>query len=163
MRKIITSTAVAVFVLGTLALFASTVSQSFVIHEQGSIISQLAANNDALRDQVLAQGESPVAPPAEQVTGQPGVPGAVGAAGRDGRDGADGQNGVDGADGAAGADGKAGADGAPGQPGPAGPAGAAGPTCVEGTTLVTYWVRTRETSDPLEAPQLRQVAVCAVI
>ncbi|MGE0399957.1 MAG: hypothetical protein AB7T06_24795 [Kofleriaceae bacterium] len=53
----------------------------------GQQVQQLAANNDALREQVLSQGEEPVAPPAEQITGEPGAPGATGAQGPAGLNG----------------------------------------------------------------------------
>lgn len=73
-------------------MIVAVISGAFVNWNQSQInlsqqqqIAQLSANNDALREQVLAQGETPVAPPAEAVTGAKGDPGTTGANGRDGR------------------------------------------------------------------------------
>lgn len=117
------------------AMIVAVISGAFVNWNQSQInlsqqqqIEQLSANNDALREQVLAQGETPVAPPAEAVTGAKGVSGfvcqadstwlvlyddstrqtltgpCIGATGSPGIgiDGKDGTNGIDGAPGAAG-------------------------------------------------------------
>lgn len=121
-------------------LVASNVTQSSTLREQSGIISTLSANNDALREQVKAQGQVPVAPPAHDVVGEKGDPGNSGPQGVPGRpptseeistavraycsvfngcmgpQGSAGSNGANGADGAPGPAGPAGADGAPGQP-----------------------------------------------
>ena len=106
-------------------------------------IDRLSAGNDALRVQVQEQGEIPVAPPAETVTGETGAEGlqgprgftgdrgdagVIGIAGIPGQTGSPGVDGAGGADGADGADsvtpGPVGATGADSTtPGPAGPAG----------------------------------------
>ncbi len=94
----------------------------------------LAQTVDLLRRQLLREGVTPAAPPADTIVeglpGPPGPAGAVGAPGLDGLPGASvtgprGLPGVDGKDGAAGQAGGAGKDGV-GEPGTDGKDGAAG-------------------------------------
>jgi hypothetical protein len=148
----------------TIGLVASNIALSQTGHDQASIISTLSANNDALRKQVEAQGQTPVAPPAGDVVEQKGDAGPAGPPGPgpdDGQvydavrgycglhQGCMGSAGENGEPGAAGADG---ADGAPGPAGPAGPAGAAGQPPVSWTytdTLGRDHTCTR--TDPFDA------------
>lgn len=123
---------------------------------RGTAVSTLAADVRALRAQVQAAGQSPVAPdPAAAVpnlpqrtvvpipgpAGPPGLDGSPGATGPAGSPGPSGAAGVDGAQGPAGDPGPAGPQGDPGPAGPAGPQGPAGPagkdgqTCPDGYTL----------------------------
>ncbi|MFF9238369.1 collagen-like protein [Streptomyces sp. NPDC014776] len=110
---------------------------------RGTAVSTLAGDVRALREQVKAEGKTPVAPdPAKAVEdlparakvpvpipgppGPPGPPGSAGPAGPPGRSGADGVPGVPGAAGATGPPGPAGPEGPQGEQGPAGPPGPAG-------------------------------------
>jgi hypothetical protein len=122
---------------------------------RGQAVSTLASDVRALRTQVKAGGETPVAPdpsdavddlpararvpvpipgppgvPGQRgeagVPGEPGSPGASGSPGQDGRDGADGEAGAAGESGAEGPAGPAGPPGAKGEPGPAGVQGEKG-------------------------------------
>ncbi|MFJ8784947.1 collagen-like protein [Streptomyces sp. NPDC102476] len=113
---------------------------------RGTAVSTLAGDVRALRQQVKAGGETPVAPdptkavanlPARAevpvpIPGPPGPSGSPGVTGTPGKNGADGSPGAAGEPGAAGPTGPAGAQGEPGpagpqgEPGPAGPAGPAG-------------------------------------
>jgi hypothetical protein len=119
-------------------------------NQRGHAVDTLAADVRALRAQVQAAGQSPVAPdPASAVLnlparivvpipgprGEPGLPGVPGTPGSPGASGAPGVAGQDGAAGRDGVDGKPGADGkdgAPGQPGEKGDPGAPGPACPTG-------------------------------
>ncbi len=111
----------------------------------GVVSSSLATDVEALRAQILALGERPVAPDPEVtvreviretgeqgVAGLQGVQGIQGLAGRDGRDSITPACGFEAAQcqGAAGVDGRDGLDGAPGAdstvPGPQGPQGSQG-------------------------------------
>ncbi|MFF7550958.1 collagen-like protein [Streptomyces canus] len=105
---------------------------------RGTAVSTLAGDVRALRQQVKAGGETPVAPdPAAAVSDLPAraevpvpIPGPPGPSGSPGASGAPGTNGVDGSPGAAGepgAVGPTGPAGAQGEPGPAGPQGEPGP------------------------------------
>jgi hypothetical protein len=113
--------------------------------KRGTAVSTLAGDVRALRAQVQAQGETPVAPDpsravedlpdrAEVPVPVPGPPGPEGAPGSPGPTGSPGQNGTDGTDGvgSAGPTGAAGTDGAAGPPGPAGPQGDPGPAGPQG-------------------------------
>lgn len=113
---------------------------------RGDAVSTLAGDVRALREQVKAQGETPVAPDPTQAvedlperaevpvpipgprgaTGERGEPGEAGASGAPGRDG------VDGSPGEIGATGPAGPQGEPGVAGPPGPAGQDGRDGVDG-------------------------------
>lgn len=128
-------------------------------NRRGDAVSTLASDVRALRAQVQAAGQSPVAPdPASAVpslparivvpipgpSGPAGAPGTSGPAGSPGPSGATGPAGLPGAAGQDGAAGPAGPPGAQGDPGPAGPTGPAGPegppgpagpTCPDGYTL----------------------------
>ncbi|MFH9073461.1 hypothetical protein [Streptomyces alboflavus] len=122
---------------------------------RGEAVSTLAGDVRALREQVKAEGEEPVAPdptravedlperaevpvPIPGPRGPAGEPGQSGASGRPGEDGASGRDGADGAggdpgpSGAPGAPGSSGADGAAGPPGPQGEPGPAGPAGEQG-------------------------------
>lgn len=116
--------------------------------KRGTAVSTLAGDVRALRAQVQAQGETPVAPDpsravedlpdrAEVPVPIPGPPGPEGAPGSPGPTGAPGEDGTDGVGsagptGAAGTPGAAGTDGAAGPPGPAGPQGDPGPAGPQG-------------------------------
>jgi hypothetical protein len=131
---------------------------------RGEAVSTLAGDVRALRAQVQAEGETPVAPdPTRAVedlpdraevpvpipgprgaAGAQGEPGPSGSPGRDGVDGADGEAGEPGAVGPSGPAGPVGPSGARGEPGPVGPQGErgatgergpAGPSCPEGYSL----------------------------
>lgn len=125
---------------------ASAVAEA---NQRGRAVSTLADDVRALRAQVQAAGQSPVAPdpasavpelPARTVvpipgpsgppgaTGPAGPPGASGPSGSPGPGGSPGVPGVDGAQGAAGKDGADGPQGPAGPTGPQGPAGPTGPT-----------------------------------
>lgn len=119
---------------------------------RGEAVSTLAGDVRALRQQVEAEGEEPVAPdPSEAVEDLPDraevpvpIPGPPGADGEDGVDGKPGATGPPGSDGRDGADGKPGAvgpvgpsgpvgpPGPQGEPGPAGPQGAPGADGADG-------------------------------
>lgn len=128
---------------------------------RGTAVSTLAGDVRALRAQVEAQGETPVAPDptkavedlpdraevpvpipgargAQGEKGEPGEPGASGAPGRDGVDGSPGASGPPGAPGADGASGPQGVQGERGEKGEKGDTGAQGPpgpSCPEGYGL----------------------------
>jgi hypothetical protein len=102
---------------------------------RGDAVSVLAGDVRALREQVMGEGEVPVAPdPTMAVEDLPDrvevpvpIPGPPGADGEDGEDGAPGDRGSPGPSGSPGRDGSDGADGQPGGVGPSGPVGPAGP------------------------------------
>jgi len=132
-RKALAVGASVAFAAGVIALSVTAVAQSVALQQQGSVIATLSANNDALREQVIEQGEQPVAPPSDEVTdeaptvpGPQGQPGPQGPRGEPGEDGKDGPAGPPGPAGTNGTDGAAGATGATGPAGPAGPSGAPG-------------------------------------
>lgn len=128
---------------------------------RGTAVSTLAGDVRALREQVQAEGKTPVAPdPAKAVDdlparakvpvpipGPPGPPGPSGSAGPSGPPGRSGAAGVPGAVGPTGPAGPAGPAGPQGEHGPAGPPGPPGPagqdgkdgkdgqTCPDGYTL----------------------------
>ena len=105
----------------------------------GMLRSEAEALSVALtqqREQATNAGQTPVAPPAEDIRRDPtivegppgqsgpgGPPGPEGDRGPSGLPGPTGPPGVDGADGDGGPPGTVGTDGAAGEPGPAGPAG----------------------------------------
>jgi hypothetical protein len=107
---------------------------------RGNAVSTLAGDVRALRQQVRAEGATPVAPdptaavsdlPARAevpvpIPGPAGPTGARGETGEPGAAGKDGTNGSPGASGAPGPVGPTGPAGAQGEPGPAGPAGPQG-------------------------------------
>ncbi|WP_405960838.1 collagen-like protein [Streptomyces sp. NBC_00024] len=110
---------------------------------RGTAVSTLAGDVRALREQVLGEGEIPVAPDptaavedlpdrAEVPVPIPGPPGADGEDGVDGEPGPSGSPGSDGSDGAAGMPGAAGPSGAAGPAGPPGPQGEPGPAGPQG-------------------------------
>lgn len=112
-------------------------------NKRGTAVSTLAGDVRALRQQVKAQGGTPVAPdPTKAVDNLPAraavpvpIPGPAGASGAPGQTGAAGSPGASGAPGVAGSPGAAGATGETGPVGPAGPAGAQGeqgPTGAQG-------------------------------
>ncbi|MFF4346830.1 collagen-like protein [Streptomyces sp. NPDC001530] len=124
---------------------------------RGTAVSTLAGDVRALRQQVKAEGKTPVAPdPTKAVSNLPDraevpvpIPGPKGDKGDTGSPGPTGSPGSVGASGEPGAPGAAGADGAQGEPGPAGPQGEqgpkgdtgeqgpAGPNCPDGYSLQT--------------------------
>ncbi len=110
---------------------------------RGEAVSTLAGDVRALRSQVQAGGETPVAPDptravedlpsrAEVPVPIPGPPGPPGPAGSPGPSGSPGAAGMAGSPGVAGASGSPGVPGAVGATGPAGPAGPVGPQGVPG-------------------------------
>lgn len=126
--------------------------------KRGTAVGTLAGDVRALREQVKAEGKTPVAPdpsravdnltdrtevpvPIPGPRGAPGQPGKNGANGNDGTSGQNGAPGTPGADGAQGPQGEAGAQGpqgeqgAQGEQGPRGEQGPAGPTCPDGYSL----------------------------
>jgi hypothetical protein len=131
--------------------------------KRGDAVSTLAGDVRALRQQVQAEGKTPVAPdPSRAVEdlparaevpvpipgprgatgakGDPGEPGASGAPGQDGEDGADGTPGETGATGPQGETGPMGPSGPQGDQGPQGeqgPPGPAGQSCPEGYSWQT--------------------------
>lgn len=106
-------------------------------NKRGTAVSTLAGDVRALREQVKAQGGTPVAPdPTKAVTDLPAraevpvpIPGPAGASGAPGKSGAAGSPGASGAPGVAGSPGATGETGATG---PTGPAGEQGPAGVQG-------------------------------
>lgn len=128
---------------------------------RGKAVSTLAGDVRALRAQVQAQGETPVAPdptravedlperaevpvPIPGPRGAQGEKGEPGASGKPGRDGVDGSPGVDGAPGVqgeqgiqgeAGVQGEQGIPGEKGEKGDTGERGEPGPTCPDGYSL----------------------------
>lgn len=123
---------------------------------RGTAVSTLAGDVRALRAQVLAKGETPVAPDPTQAvedlpdraevpvpipgpagpTGATGATGPSGAPGRDGVDGSPGPSGAPGADSTVpGPQGVQGERGEKGDTGATGPAGPAGPSCPDGYSL----------------------------
>ena len=122
---------------------------------RGTAVSTLAGDVRALRQQVQAEGETPVAPdptravedlpdraevpvPIPGPRGAQGEKGEPGASGKPGRDGVDGSPGVDGAPGVqgeAGVQGEQGIPGEKGEKGDTGERGEPGPTCPDGYSL----------------------------
>lgn len=115
---------------------------------RGTAVSTLAGDVRALRQQVKAEGATPVAPdpsaavsdlPARAevpvpIPGPPGPSGARGESGATGSAGKDGTNGSPGTAGEPGAVGPTGPAGPQGVPGPAGPQGEPGPAGAQGET-----------------------------
>jgi Collagen triple helix repeat (20 copies) len=112
---------------------------------RGKAVSTLAGDVRALRQQIKAEGKTPVAPdPTKAVSNLParaevpvpipGPPGPKGDKGDSGSPGPTGSPGSVGASGEPGVAGAAGADGAQGEPGPAGPQGEQGPQGERGET-----------------------------
>jgi hypothetical protein len=113
---------------------------------RGQAVVTLASDVRALRTQVKAGGETPVAPdPSEAVDDLPararvpvpipgpqGVQGRPGEAGEEGEPGSPGRDGKDGSDGEAGQPGESGAEGPAGPAGPPGVQGEPGPAGVQG-------------------------------
>lgn len=118
---------------------------------RGEAVSTLAGDVRALRSQVQAGGETPVAPDPTKavedlpdraevpvpIPGPPGPAGATGKAGSPGAAGASGSPGAPGAVGATGPAGPAGPAGPQGVPGPQGESGAMGPQGERGETGAT--------------------------
>lgn len=108
---------------------------------RGTAVTVLAGDVRALREQVKARGETPVAPdPSKAVEDLPDraevpvpIPGPSGVPGSPGPSGAPGEDGVDGSPGAVGPSGPAGPQGEPGAAGPPGPAGQDGTDGRDGT------------------------------
>lgn len=108
---------------------------------RGNAVSTLAGDVRALRQQVKAEGKTPVAPDPSRavddlsarskvpvpIPGPPGLTGSPGPSGAAGRNGVNGKPGASGVSGASGAPGGNGTPGGAGPTGPAGPQGAAGP------------------------------------
>ncbi|NUO43718.1 MAG: collagen-like protein [Streptomyces sp.] len=147
--------AVVLFVGGALAVAWLVVERDRLYDElaheadlRGTAVSTLAGDVRALRQQVRAEGATPVAPdPTRAVEDLPDraevpvpIPGPRGATGPQGSPGPSGSPGRDGADGSAGADGvpgvvgPTGPAGPQGEQGPAGPAGPQGPQGEKGDT-----------------------------
>lgn len=142
----------------------------------GVAVAQLAAVNQALREQVVDLGHKPVAGPVIGEAGKdgaigpagpagpagprgdPGEKGETGATGATGAAGPAGANGVDGQTGATGDPGPAGPQGEPGPAGPQGPAGASGPTCPDTYTATPVWVSAADAAGATPAP--RQIIAC---
>lgn len=110
---------------------------------RGTAVSTLAGDVRALREQVKAQGGTPVAPDpttaiedlpdrAEVPVPIPGPPGPKGDRGPSGSPGTEGDDGTDGTTGPSGVPGADGADGAQGPPGPQGDVGPVGPQGEQG-------------------------------
>jgi len=116
---------------------------------RGTAVATLAGDVRALREQVKAAGQTPVAPdptkavddlparaevpvPIPGPRGPAGSPGPSGPPGPSGSPGRTGEAGVDGTAGSAGEPGAAGATGPPGPAGEQGPQGAAGPAGPQG-------------------------------
>lgn len=124
---------------------------------RGTAVSTLAADVRALREQLKAEGKTPVAPdPSKAVddlparaevpvpipgprgpSGSPGPTGSPGATGAAGDPGRDGEPGAVGPTGPAGPQGPPGSAGAQGEKGDRGEQGPAGPTCPDGYSLQT--------------------------
>ncbi|MBW8701896.1 hypothetical protein MBT84_20010 [Streptomyces sp. MBT84] len=119
---------------------------------RGTAVSTLAGDVRALREQVKAEGKTPVAPdPTRAVPslsdraqvpvpipgppgpqGDPGSPGPTGSPGANGKNGQPGQTGSPGEPGASGPSGPAGPAGPQGETGPQGPEGPQGPPGADG-------------------------------
>ena len=112
--------------IAVVGLLAVMVFLMVGITDRDAKITQLSASTDALRVQVQEQGEIPVAPPAETVTGEPGETGLQGPRGFRGDRGDTGLIGTAGIPGVAGAAGGIGGQGADGADGAAGATGAGG-------------------------------------
>ncbi|MEV4861418.1 collagen-like protein [Streptomyces ossamyceticus] len=142
-RRLLLLTAVLLILGGGVALSLILIGREADARQQlareadlrGEAVSVLAGDVRALREQVKAKGEVPVAPdPTKAVEDLPDraevpvpIPGPSGAAGEKGEPGSPGPSGAPGRDGVDGSDGKAGEPGAVGASGPAGPAGPPGP------------------------------------
>jgi hypothetical protein len=87
-NRLVAALAALILALGIGGLVVATVAQTVTLQQQSNLISTLSVDNDALRDQVLASGKQPVAPPAQEridaaeLIGPAGPPGAIGAEGR---------------------------------------------------------------------------------
>jgi len=153
-RRLLLLTAVLLILGGGVALSLILIGREADARQQlareadlrGVAVSTLAGDVRALREQVLAEGKTPVAPdPTRAVEdlpdraevpvpipgppgpeGEPGPSGSPGRAGKDGVDGSDGQAGEPGPVGATGPAGPAGPPGPQGEPGPPGPRGEPG-------------------------------------
>lgn len=113
---------------------------------RGTAVTVLAGDVRALREQVKARGDTPVAPDPSTavedlpdraevpvpIPGPSGAPGAQGELGKPGRNGVDGSPGVSGSPGPVGPTGATGPQGEPGAAGPPGPAGQDGRNGVDG-------------------------------
>ena len=142
-RRLLLLTAVLLVLGGGVALSLLLIGREADARQQlaheadlrGAAVSTLAGDVRALREQVLAEGEVPVAPdPTRAVEDLPDraevpvpIPGPRGPSGEQGEPGEVGESGSPGRDGVDGSDGKAGEPGAVGATGPAGPAGPPGP------------------------------------
>lgn len=141
-------------------------------------LAQSETQGQALADQIISLGETPVVDPAPAP--RPSAPVVLN--GRDGKDGADappptaaqlqaavaecfttgactapaGDKGDKGDPGAPGADGNDGADST--TPGPTGPAGPAGPACPSGFTATPVWLAAAVSET--EIPTIRQAVIC---
>lgn len=168
-RRLLVLTAILLTLGGGIALSLLLIHREADEREQlaheadlrGTAVTVLAGDVRALREQIKAKGETPVAPDPSQavedlpdraevpvpIPGPSGAPGARGETGEPGRDGADGSPGVSGSPGPVGPTGAPGPQGEPGAAGPPGPAGqdgkdgadgqdgAPGPSCPEGYSL----------------------------
>lgn len=111
-------------------------------NRRGDAVSTLAGDVRALREQVKAEGATPVAPdPSKAVEGLPDrsevpvpIPGPSGATGAQGEPGKPGQDGADGSPGPSGVPGQDGAPGADGAQGPQGEQGVQGERGEKGDT-----------------------------
>lgn len=107
---------------------------------RGDAVSVLAGDVRALREQLKAEGETPVAPdPTQAIEDLPDraevpvpIPGPRGADGAKGEPGSPGPSGSPGRDGSDGADGQPGGVGPSGPVGPVGPVGPTGPAGIQG-------------------------------
>ena len=122
---------VAVAALGVGFLWLST--QLGILRQESDALAVALTQQ---REQAQSNGQTPVAPPPEEIRKDPrivrGAQGEPGEPGPAGFPGADGLNGMPGKPGPAGSPGPAGADGVPGPAGPAGPAGADGKDGADG-------------------------------
>lgn len=124
--------------LSLILIQRETHARQQVAHEadlRGTAVSTLAGDVRALREQVKAEGKTPVAPdPTKAVDDLPAraevpvpIPGPRGPVGSPGPSGSPGKTGSPGGAGAAGSDGAVGPTGPAGVAGPAGPQGEQGP------------------------------------
>lgn len=114
----------AIFILVALATYFQVTQWRQDDATRGEQIDALSQALVSEQDALKGKGETPVAPPPEEIVANPQV-----VEGLPGSNGNDGKNGVDGQDGA---DGK---DGSPGSPGPSGPPGQEGTPGVNGDTV----------------------------
>ncbi|MBD9700615.1 collagen-like protein [Streptomyces sp. ID01-12c] len=156
-RRLLLLTAVLLILGGGVALSLILIGRESDARQQlateadlrGEAVSTLAGDVRALREQVKAEGQVPVAPdpttavedlpdraevpvPIPGPRGPDGDPGPSGSPGEAGKDGVDGTDGSAGEPGPVGATGPAGPPGPQGEPGPAGPQGEPGADGADG-------------------------------